>query len=403
MATRRQWGAIRELPSGRFQVRYPDPDSGKTVSGPQTFANRKAADRWLAKKRTDIDAGTAVDDKMALRQLREWWPGYEKSIGHRKARTRAGYQRAWLLRIEPEFGSTPVRRINGNCVDDWIAEMLAAGISTSKVTEAIGVLRRVLARAVRDRAIPTNPALDRSIKLPPQPQLDRPVLTPHEVDKLAMGMRHRRDQILVQLLGYGGLRIGEALALRWIDVDRQACRIKVCLSVEDTSGVIIVGPTKTYANRDVDLPAPLIADILDLPRTSDLVFPNRHGKHLRYSNWRRDSWDKAVTASGIVALPHDLRGTCASLLIDAGASVKDVQKHLGHKDEITTLRLYTRVRPGRSKDLARRLEALLAELSGGDGDTLAEGDEKDPPRPGRTSNDPPGPRDRKRGTKKETS
>ena len=68
--------------------------------------------------------------------------------------------------------------------------------------------------------------------------------------------------------------------------------------------------------------------------------------------------------SGVKARPHDLRATCASLLIDAGASVKDVQHHLGHQDELTTLRLYARVRPERSADLAKRLDALIAETDG---------------------------------------
>jgi integrase len=92
------------------------------------------------------------------------------------------------------------------------------------------------------------------------------VLTPPEVEKIAMSMRLERDQVLVKLLAYGGLRIGEALALRWVDVDRSANKIKVCLSVEDTSGTIIVGPTKTAATRDVDLPASLIEQIAELPR-----------------------------------------------------------------------------------------------------------------------------------------
>lgn len=376
MASRRQWGAIRELPSGRFQARYPDPDTDKMVPAPHTFANRKTADHWLSKKRTEIDAGTAVDDKIGLRPLRDWWPGYQKSFAHRKARTRTGYTRSWNLRVEPAFGSTRVRRINGNVIDDWLAEMLAAGVSVSKVTEALGVLRRVLDRAVRDRAIPANPALDRSVKLPPQPPLDRPVLTPAEVEKFSLAMRLRRDKVLVKLLAYGGLRIGEALALRWSDIDEEGSKIKVCLSVEDTSGTIIVGPTKTYATRDVDLPAPLIAEMLKLPSVSDIVFPNRLGRHLRYGNWRRDCWNQAVVKSGIQALPHDLRGTCASLLIDAGASVKDVQKHLGHKDEITTLRLYTRVRPGRSKDLAKRLELLIAEAAAGTAETSKKASKK---------------------------
>lgn len=333
------------------------------VAAPHTFANRKSADRWLAKKRTDIDAGNAVDDKIGLRPLREWWAGYRKSIGHRRVSTKAAYTRSWTLRVDPGLGATPVRRINANRVDDWLADLLSAGVSVPKAAEAIGVLRRVLARAVRDRAIHTNPALDCNIKLPPQAQTDRPVLTPQQVERLASAMRQQRDQVLVRLLAYGGLRIGEALALQWADVDQAGNGLRIRRSVETSSGAVIVGPTKTYSARDVYLPATLVAQIVELPRRSDLVFPNRQGRHLRYRNWRRDCWDKAVDTSGVAALPHDLRATCASLLIDAGASVKDVQKHLGHKDETTTLRLYARVRPGRSKDLVMRLETLLSEAA----------------------------------------
>jgi integrase len=97
--------------------------------------------------------------------------------------------------------------------------------------------------------------------------------------------------------------------------------------------------------------------------STGLVFPNRKGGYLRYGNWRRDVWDPAAKAAGLEVLPHDLRGTCASLLIDAGASVKDVQLHLGHRDTQTTLNIYARVRPGRSVDLANRLDALIAEAS----------------------------------------
>ncbi|MFF5291925.1 tyrosine-type recombinase/integrase [Paractinoplanes globisporus] len=257
----------------------------------------------------------------------------------------------------------PVRRINGNRVDDWISGMVAAGVSVSKVLEALGVLKRVLDRAVRDHAIAKNPATDRSVRLKEPPLPNRPVLTPADVERLALPLRLPRDRALVRLLAYGGLRIGEALALRWSDINFQAKTANIELSVEDTNGTVIVGPTKTYAKRTVDLPDALIAELKTLKKTSLLVFPNRLGEHLRYRNWRRDQWDKAVRRSGVEALPHDLRGTCASLLIDAGASVKDVQIHLGHEDELTTLRLYVRVRPGRSADLVTRLNKLMAEAA----------------------------------------
>jgi len=116
--------------------------------------------------------------------------------------------------------------------------------------------------------------------------------------------------------------------------------------------------------RTITLPRALVADLAQLAGDG-LVFPNRAGEYLRYGNWRRDSWNPAVKRSGVKARPHDLRATCASLLIDAGASVKDVQRHLGHQDELTTLRLYARVRPERSEDLANRLDVLIAEADKG--------------------------------------
>ena len=67
-------------------------------------------------------------------------------------------------------------------------------------------------------------------------------------------MPHEADRVLVRLLAYGGLRIGEALALRWSDVELDRKMLTVRESVEDTTGRIIVGPTKTYAVRTITLP-----------------------------------------------------------------------------------------------------------------------------------------------------
>src|SRR5215208_53382 len=207
--SRRQWGSVRSLASGRYQARYFDPDTRRMVPAPQTFATEGAADKWLAVKRTELDAGTAVDDKAGNRPLREWWRGYWRSTQSRKPHTRAGYETAWRLRIEPRFGSMPVRRIKPSHVDDWIADMGQDGVSPTKVIEAVGVLKRLLDRPVRDKAIPSNPCVLRSVSMPRRPQVERPVLSPAEVERLASEMTHVRDAVLVRLLGYGGLRIGE--------------------------------------------------------------------------------------------------------------------------------------------------------------------------------------------------
>jgi hypothetical protein len=69
--SRRQWGSVRSMASGRYQARYLDPDTRRKVPAPQTFATKGGADRWLAAKRTELHSGTAVDDKAGNRRLRE--------------------------------------------------------------------------------------------------------------------------------------------------------------------------------------------------------------------------------------------------------------------------------------------------------------------------------------------
>ena len=76
-------------------------------------------------------------------------PGYWRSTQSRKPHTRAGYETAWRLRIEPRFGRMPVRRIKPSHIDDWVADMIEQGLSVSKITESLGVLRRVLDRVAR--------------------------------------------------------------------------------------------------------------------------------------------------------------------------------------------------------------------------------------------------------------
>jgi integrase len=363
--SRRGWGAIRKLPSGRYQARFPDPDHAGLVPALQTFASKTAADRWLSKKRTELDAGSAVDDRAGNRPLSEWWEPYRRTWGGLKESTRASYDAAWRLRIEPVFGSTRVRRITPGVIDEWVSTMINDGVSRSKITEALGVLGRVLDRVVRDRVLPRNPCAERVVTLPRKQPTERPVLSPAEVERIAAACASARDQVLIRLLAYGGLRIGEAFALQWSSIDVAGRTVTVRESVASSNGPPRLGSTKTYATRTIDIPAKLAAQLSALRDSakSDLVFPNRQGAPLRYRNWRRDTWDPATSKAGLVVLPHDLRATCASLLIDAGASPKDVQAHLGHEDITTTLQLYARVRPRRSADLASKLDALVAEVN----------------------------------------
>jgi len=150
------------------------------------------------------------------------------------------------------------------------------------------------------------------------------------------------------------------LGLRWQDVDLAARTLTVRRNINDSTGKLVVERPKNGIVRVVTLPDSLVDQLRDIAGTG-VLYPNAHGNWLRYRNWRRDVWNPAVEVSGVAALPHDLRATTASLLIDAGASVKDVQLHLGHQDAETTMRIYERVRPGRNAEIVDRLDALIAE------------------------------------------
>jgi integrase len=201
--------------------------------------------------------------------------------------------------------------------------------------------------------------------LPRKQQVERPVLSPADVEKIANACKHDRDRVLIRFLCYSGARIGEAFALRWESVDLERRTVTIRDNVSSNTGLPIVRPTKTYAARTIVLPRAMAESLrVYREKTMDccgLVFPDAKGGHLRYTNWRK-VWDRATKEAGIKALPHVLRSTPASLLIDAGASVKDVQQHLGHSSVQITLDVYARVRPHRSEDLARRLDALIAEV-----------------------------------------
>ncbi len=133
----------------------------------------------------------------------------------------ANYGAAWRLRIEPRFGSTPVRRIKPGHVDDWIADMLEQGTSASKVIESAGVLKRVLDLAVRDRAIAANPCALRTATLPEAAEDRAAGSVSGRGGEAGLGHAHEQERVLVRLLAYCGLRIGEALALERNDVDLQ--------------------------------------------------------------------------------------------------------------------------------------------------------------------------------------
>lgn len=75
-----KFGSLRKLPSGRWQARYTDHNTGRMISAPDAFRTKSDASAWLAARRADIDRGLITNDVAARLPLAAYWDDYLPSI-----------------------------------------------------------------------------------------------------------------------------------------------------------------------------------------------------------------------------------------------------------------------------------------------------------------------------------
>lgn len=260
--------------------------------------------------------------------------------------------------IAPYWGKKVLADVTRADIQAWVNSMDKA----ARTVETIyGRFRSFLNWCVDEGKITVSPA--RKVNLPEGNQREHIYLTVEEVDALANSIpAFYKD--LIWTLATTGLRFGEAAELRTKDIHLSRRRLKVSRSVTSVDGILKVGPPKGGKEREV----PLIADVVDRiakrikdqPREA-LVFPTPRGRWMRSNNFKRRTYDPAVLAAGLPPSlwVHDLRHTAASLSISAGASVKSVQRMLGHASAKITLDTYAGLFDQDLDAVSDRMDALI--------------------------------------------
>jgi integrase len=178
-----------------------------------------------------------------------------------------------------------------------------------------------------------------------------------------------RYRALVVLLAGSGLRPGEALGVTVDRVEFLRRVIRVDRQLVTVAGAPPrLSPTKTAGSvRTIPVPQVVLDELARhlerFPAGPDgLVFTDSKGDPIR-RNALGHIWRRAAARAGVEGFtPHDLRHYAASVLIEQGASVKAVQRHLGHSSATTTLDVYSHLWPD-SEDITRRaLDAGLARI-----------------------------------------
>jgi len=331
--------------SHAWEVRYRDPQRRDRS---KTFRTKAQAEAFADAVETDIDRGQFLDPQLGKKTLGEWATEWlEARRSEIKPKTFMSYEGLLRTHILPAFGRTPMSKIRPLDIQRFLGGMTDAGLSRSRIRQARQVFSMILNAAVDNGYIGRNPVPRERLK-GREPKRDQHPLSFEEVHAVANAAPDRY-QALIYVLAYGGLRWGEAVALRRSNCNLLRNRLEVKESVSEVSGGLHYGPPKTHQVRTVVIPEPVkeiiaqhMAEYVG-KRADALVFTTEEGTHIWISSFRKHVWWPALDEAGLdrVTTIKDLRHTCASLMHAAGRSAKEVKEQLGHSTIAMTLDTYT--------------------------------------------------------------
>lgn len=356
---RDEHGNMQTVPStnygkgSRWRARYVD-TAGREHE--KLHGTKGAAQTWINKQISDQETGTWTDPALSgntFGAIAERWLSTKAT---RAPKTVAGYRSILDTIVLPRWRDVPLRDVRFDDLQVWITclsvdgsvRFEGNGLSASRVRQTHQLIGAVLKFAVRSKYLPANPA--DGVELPRLPETEQRYLTHEQLHRVAVASGRLRTLVLV--LGYCGLRLGEATALQVADVDVSTpSRIRVRRSVTPVrKRGLMEGPTKNHASRTVPVPA-FLARLLETEmagrEAGALVFESARGGGYLTPAQARYTFSKAAAAvDGCAGTRiHDLRHTCASLAIRSGANIKVVQKLLGHKTATLTLDRYGHLYP----------------------------------------------------------
>lgn len=364
-------GSIRKK-DGSYEARYRDL-AGRSRS--KSFRTKSEASGFLAEIQSAQHAGTWVDPQHGRIRFARWAEQECESWSDLRPSTRARAESLIRTHVVPEFGDTPIGSITPLHVQAWVNRLSESGLSASTVQGCYRLLSRIFDGAVNSRLLAASPC--NGVTLPRIESREMLFLTAEELNRLARTTG--RFSMLIYSAGYLGLRWGELAGLRRGRIDPLRGSLEVVETLNDVGGHLHFGPPKTKAaRRRVSIPTflneMLNELLLERPGGPDaLVFVGRDGAPLRRTQFRTRHWKPAVARAGLPAELrfHDLRHTCASLLIAQGAHPKEIQARLGHSSITTTLDRYGHLFPSLDDRLREGLDATFraAEGSGAGGGT----------------------------------
>ena len=379
MASRRgqNEGTIYQRKDGRWVgVLHVGYSGGKRQRKSFYAATRAEVASRLAGAVRDHQLGKApVPEREKLGDFLSRW--LEDTARHSvRASTYRGYEVLLRLHIIPEIGHLKLARLTADDLDALYSRLLDK-LAPKTVKMAHAVIHRALSHAQKRGAVAVNVA---SVAEPPSaPRKEFRTLSASEAARFLKAALSDRFSGLYVLALNTGMRQAELLGLRWRDVDLSGAVLHVRQQVYRLNGEwVFIEPKTAAGRRTISLSGPCV-EALRSHRArqleerlgvgaewedNDLVFSNRLGRPMAKENLLRGSFWPLLEKAGLPHVRfHDLRHSCASMLLAANVNPKVVQEMLGHSSIAVTMDTYSHAMPSLQADAAERMGRLLTASS----------------------------------------
>lgn len=373
----RRTGQVIERGKGTWLVRVflgRDENGKKRYHSKTIRGTKKKATTYLSKLITQSDEGTIIEpsQETLIAYMRTWLNGIVR--GRVRERTRSDYADIVDKKIATsKLAQVKLARLTTEAIQGFYTDLASAGLGPRRVRYVHAVLSNALGHATKRRMIRANPCDDAE---PPRiARREMRALSPEEAKAFVRAAEKASDRLaaLWILLLTTGVRPGEALALKWSDIEGGTLRVQRSLS-QVGKAWRIEEPKTSRARRAVPLTDACTRALAQHRKrqaeerlragkdysNDGLVFSTRNGGTLLRSNLTQDFKAFLKRAELPAVRMYDLRHTCATLLLAAGVHPKVVQERLGHSSITLTMDVYSHTLEGMQAEANAKLDAMLA-------------------------------------------
>jgi integrase len=346
------------------------------VNGKRYYVSAKTkteTEQKLRQSMTDADRGLTFDaGGLRLGDYLDRWlkDSVQDTV---RDTTFERYEQIVRVHIKPILGPLKLKNLTPTHVRGLYKEKLQS-LSPRTVQYIHVTLHKALKQAVSDGLIPRN--VTEAVKPPQIRREEIHPLTPEQVKTLLDTARGDRLETLYVLAVHTGLRQGELLGLKWDDVDLEAGTLQVRRTLTTAKGGPVLSAPKTKGSRRSvglsqtavnTLRSHLERQLEEIDRAGSswlengLIFASETGEPLERRNVSKYQFKKLLKRAGLPDVRfHDLRHTCATLLLGSNVNPKIVSEMLGHATIAITLDTYSHVLPNMQNEATKALEDALS-------------------------------------------